>query len=178
MSCDLVRGRDDLQCKDNLSGVSHAYLMNFIEDGFTIANGAVTAIDVGITEAFKFELRNDTNVFTETKSESGRETGVTLFEQSLVLALKKIDKDLADTVKLIAKGRFYAVVRDRNGNWRLAGLTEGLDSTIEGTTGAARTDFSGYTITATNMEADPAPFLDSATITALEALVVSNTPSV
>lgn len=174
MACDLVRGRADLACKDNISGVSHAYLLNYEEDIFTIAAGEVTAIATTIPAqvAYKFELRNDTNVFTETKSESGRETGVTLFEQSLVMALKKIDKDTADTVKLMARSRFYAVVRDRNGNWRLAGVTEGLDATVEGTTGAARTDFSGFTITATNMEQDPAPFLDAATITALEDIAI------
>lgn len=180
MSCDITRGRRDLLCKDNQSGIKNAFVINNTgeDDLFTISGSEVTAISNSITEVFKFELRNDTNAFTENKGEDGRESGVTMFEQSVVLALKKIDLETTETVNVLAKSRPYIVVQDRNNNWRLAGLSEGMDCTAEITSGAARTDFSGYTLTFVAMEPELAPHLDSATVTALEALAIIDPPSV
>lgn len=176
MSCDITKGRLDLLCKDNISGVKNAYLVNYQPDVWTVANGEVTGVDVAVTEVFQFELRNDTNAFNETKGENGRESGVTLFEQEVVMALKKIDAETTDLVNMLAKGRPYVIVEDRNGNWRLAGLSEGCDATIEVSTGAAKGDFSGYTATFVAQEPNLAPHVDSSTVTALKALVVEPTP--
>jgi len=176
MSCDITKGRLDLLCKDNVSGVKNLYLVNYLEDAWTVANNEVTGVDVAVTEVFQFELRNDTNTFNETKGENGRDTGVTLFDQEVVAALKKIDAETTDLVNMLAKGRPYVVVEDRNGNWRLAGLSEGCDATIEVTTGAAKGDFSGYTVTFVAQEPNLAPHVNEATITALKALVVEPTP--
>lgn len=169
--CGTLTGRNEIDCKDALGGIRNIYLMAYQEDVWDVTDNEIAAIPTEITEAFKYELRNDTNTFTESKGDTGRETGVTLFDQNVVSVLKKIDKESAADVNVIAKSRPFVVVQDRNGGWRLAGLSEGMDATIEGTTGAAKADLNGYTITFVAQEGDIAPFLSEAAITELEALI-------
>lgn len=170
MACILTKGRTE-PCKDSLGGLKAAYFMNFLEDAFTIAAGEATAIDVAVTEVFKYELRNDGNLFSENVV-SDKNTGTTVNTQTLTLALKKLTKETSLEVDLMAKGRPIIVVRDRNDNYRIAGVSEGNDLTgSDINTGGAKADFSGYNLTFEAMEGSTAPFLDAATITALEALV-------
>ena len=66
-----------------------------------------------------------------------------------------------------------AVVKDRNGNYVALGVTEGMDWNITASTGGAKTDLSGFTLVGTAVESEFAPFLDSATVTAFEAVTVA-----
>ena len=154
-----------------MGGLVAAYFINFTEDAFTVADAEATAINVAVTEVFKYELRNDGNNFSEAVV-TDPNTGTTTNTQTLALALPKLDKDTALQVDLLAKGRPVIVVQDRNGNYQVAGLSEGCDLTgSDLNSGGAKTDFNGYNLTFTAVEGSVAPFLDSSTITALLALV-------
>lgn len=170
MACLINSGRK-VPCKDTQGGLKAAYFINYIEDAFTVTAGEATAINVAVTEVFKYELRNDGNIFTEAVV-SDKNTGTTTNTETLTLALPKLDKDTALQVDLQAKGRPIIVVQDRNGNYRVAGFSEGMDLTgSDINSGGARADFNGFNLTFTAMEGSTAPYLDSATITALLALV-------
>ncbi|QLG46055.1 hypothetical protein [Costertonia aggregata] len=169
--CLLNSGRNVPQCKDSIGGLKNAYFINFLEDAFTVENAEATAINAGVAEVFKYGLRNDGNNLSESIV-SDKNTGTTTNTQTLTLALAKLDKDTALQVDLMSKGRPIIIVQDRNDNYKIVGLSEGCDltgSSID--SGGARSDFSGFNLTLTAMESSVAPFLDSATITALEALV-------
>ncbi|WP_136465527.1 hypothetical protein [Flagellimonas onchidii] len=173
MACSITKGRTE-PCKDTLGGVKAAYFINYIEDAFTVASGEATAINAGITEAFKYELRADGNSFVQSPV-SDRNTGTTVNTQTTTLALKKLDKDTSLEVDLMAKGRPILVIRDRMDNYFVAGITEGNDLTgSDINTGGAKSDFNGYNLTFEAQEGSAAPWLDAATITALEALVSSS----
>lgn len=173
MACDIAFGRTE-PCKNSLGGNVAAYFVNFVADAFTISNGEVTGIDVGITEVFKYDLRADENTL-EQNIVSDKNTGVTLVTQNTNLALKKLDKDTNNEVKLMAQGRPYIILQDRNDNYHLVGATEGNDVTGGSLlTGGAKADFNGYNLTFTAEEDCPAPILDAATVTALQALVSVN----
>lgn len=170
MACLINSGRK-VPCKDTQGGLKAAYFINYIEDAFTVEAGEATAINVAITEVFKYELRNDGNLFTEAVV-SAKNEGTSTNTQTLTLALTKLDKDTALQVDLMAKGRPIIVVQDRNGNYRVAGISEGMDLTgSDINSGGARADFNGFNLTFTATEGSTAPYLDSATITALLALV-------
>jgi len=61
---------------------------------------------------------------------------------------------------------------DRNSIYHCVGISEGIDFTVDQNTGGARTDLSGYTLTGVSTEVTLSPKLDSATVTAFEAVIV------
>lgn len=168
--CLITSGRNIPNCKDSIGGLKAAIFINFIEDAFTVADAEATAINANITEVFKFGLRNDGNNLSESVV-SDKNTGTTTNTQTLTLALPKLDKETALQIDLMSKGRPVIVVIDRNNNYKVVGISEGCDLTGSGLdSGGARSDFNGSNLTFTAIESAVAPFLDSATITALEAL--------
>lgn len=169
MSCLITKGRTE-PCKDAIGGLKAAYFLNFQEDAFTITAGEATAIDIGVTEVFKYELLADGNTLVENIT-SDQNNGTTIFEQVLTLALKKITAATAVEVNALAKGRPIIVVQDRMGNYKIVGISDGTVLTGDSNSGGAKADFNGYNLTFTATETDPAPTLDSATVTALLALV-------
>ncbi len=170
MACDITSGRLE-PCKNSLGGSKNAFFINFTPNAFTVVDGEVTAIDAGVTEAFQYALRADENTL-EQAIVSDKNTGVTLVTQTTNLALKKLDKDSNNEVKLMAQGRPYIIIQDRNDNYHLVGVTEGNDVTGgSALTGGAKADFNGYNLTFTAEEDCLSPILDSATVTALLAIV-------
>ena len=173
MACPVTSGRTE-PCNDSIGGIDAFFAIPYIEDGFTIAAGEVTGIDAAITEAFKFELRADGNIFTSDGT-SDENAGVTTYAESLSVVLKKQDKDSSVQVDLLHKGLHYFIVKNRNGGYQLMGSLDGARVTSSNTTsGGARTDFNGYNLTATSVASIEAPFLDAATVTALLAIVSAN----
>lgn len=169
-NCPITSGRTE-PCNDSIGGIDALYAIPYIEDGFTIAAGEVTAIDAAITEAFKYDLRADANINTS-DGVSDENTGVTLFTETLVAALKKQDKDTNVQVDLLHKGLHYIIVRNRNGGYQLMGSLDGARVTASNTvSGGARSDFNGYNLTFTSFSKISEPFLDAATVTALLAIV-------
>lgn len=169
MACNLTSGRTE-PCRDSLSGLKNAFLLDFVEDSFTVAAGEATAINIAITEVFKYELLADGNTLVETFT-ADQNTGTSTYEQVLTLALKKQDQATANELAVLVKSRPIIVVQGRDGNYRIVGISDGTVVTGDVQSGGAKSDFNGYNLTFTATEVLPAPYLDSATITALEALV-------
>jgi len=176
MSCDLTSGILK-PCQDSKPGIDEMYLIPRTDLGagaFTLTGNEVTGIDASITEIFKYEIRgHDENILTITKDDNGRASGATVWNENFVTKIKKVNQAISAELNIVAKARPNVIAKDNMGNWRLLGLSEGCYSTIEETSGGAKTDFNGYTVTFSQQEFDLAPFVDSATITALEALVSS-----
>lgn len=170
MACAILSGRTE-PCKDSLGGLKRAIFINYIQDAFTVAAGAATAINIGVTEVFEYELRADGNTFTQSIV-GDRNNGTTVNTQTASLVLKKQDLATANEIKLMAYSRPLIVVQDRNDVYHVLGHTEGCDlSGSDITSGGAKGDFNGYNLTFTAMEGVLAPILDAATITALDGLV-------
>jgi len=169
MACDITKGRAK-ECKDGIGGNSVLYLFNFEEDPFTILAGEATAINVLITAVFKYDLSGDGHILDENMV-SARNEGTTLNTQTITAILQKIDASTSAEMNLVTKSTPQGVVKDRNGNHFAVGITDGIDFTVVANTGSAKGDLNGYTLTGISTEQDLAPILDSATVTALEALV-------
>jgi len=167
--CDLTAGRAKV-CKKQIGGNSNVFLINSIDNPFTLTDGLITGINAGITAAYKYELIGDNNTFSQVKS-SDRTAGTSINTQTLVMSLNALDSATSIEMNNIAHGYPIAVVNDRNGNYFAVGIDDGIDFQIATTTAGAKSDFNGYTLTGTSTTRDLAPHLDAATVTALLALV-------
>jgi len=170
MSCDISSGRAR-QCRDQIGGNSTLYLFNYVEDPFTYANGAATAINASLTTVYEFPLFGDNNTLTQTQTPD-RNAGTTVNEQELVVELPKLDAVTSAQFDLLTYGYAQAVVKDRQGNYHALGILDGMDWTVEALTGGAKSgDFVGYRLTGTAETKELAPLLDAATVTAFLLLV-------
>ena len=167
--CDITAGRTR-PCKNSLGGLGKLYLFNFLENPFTIANGVATAINPLLTTVYEYELEGDGNNVVETMT-SDRNTGTTVNSQVITAVFKKIDATTSAQMNLLAKGFPMAVVKDRNGVFHAIGIDDGIDFVVAQSTGGAKTELNGYTLTGTSTTGDLSPKLDEATVTEFLALV-------
>lgn len=170
MACLLTTGRTE-PCKDAIGGLSAVYMADYLADSFTVTGSQATAMNVALTSAYEFDLRANNNTFAE-EVVSDKNTGNTVNTQTLSVRLKKQDHQTSAEIMLMAKARPIIVVKHRDGSYRVMGISEGCDltgSSIQ--SGGARNEFNGYDLTFTAEEVALAPTLDSATVTAFEAVV-------
>jgi hypothetical protein len=169
MACDISSGRLR-QCKESLGGQSKLYLFNYVENPFTVSGGEATAINPLLTDVFEFELEGDGNTLEESLV-SDRNTGTSVNTQTLTTILKKIDASTSAQMNLLAYGYPQAVVKDRNGVYHALGTDDGIDFTVVSSTGGAKTDLNGYTLTGVATTKALSPKLNTATITAFLGLL-------
>lgn len=160
MACDLTQGRK-VPCKDVIGGIVRAWFVDFGD------LGTVTKVDDEITDlsgtftCYQYELKGTNSL--ETAITSSRENGTTFFEETLTLTLPKLSKEDNKELKLMAYGRPHIAVEDRNGNFMLCGLEHGMEVTGSISTGTAFGDLSGYSLTLTGQELEPANFISGGT---------------
>ena len=169
MACDINTGRLRA-CKQNLGGLGKLYLFNFVQDPFTVVNGVATAINPSLTVVYKFEIEGDGNNVAESLVPD-RNTGTTVNTQTTTIVLKKIDATTSLQLNLLAYGFPMAVVKDRNGIYHAIGIDDGIDFTVAQTTGGAKTELNGYTLTGVSTTGALSPKLDTDTIADFLALV-------
>lgn len=169
MACDITAGRDKA-CKQGLGGLGKLYLFNFVENPFTVTAGVATAINPLLTTVFEYELEGDGNNVAESLV-SDRNSGTSLNTQTLTVVLKKIDAVTSAQMNLLAYGFPMAVVKDRNGIFHAIGTDDGIDFTVAQSTGGAKGDLNGYTLTGVSTTGSLSPKLDATTVTAFLALV-------
>ena len=79
--------------------------------------------------------------------------------------------ELYAQMNLLAYGFPMAVVKDRNGVLHAIGIDDGIDFTVAQSTGGAKTELNGYTLTGVSTTGSLSPKLDASTVTAFLALV-------
>ena len=172
MACDITQGRAK-PCKDSIGGVQKLYLFNYLENPFTVADGVGTAMNVLLTEAFEYDLVGDGQVLVEDMP-SDRSAGTTTNTQTITAILQGIDVSTSNEMKALANGYPQAVIKDRNDNYMVVGFSEGIDFSVNATTGTTQAELSGYTLTGVSIENALSPHLDETTRDAFLAIVVAN----
>jgi hypothetical protein len=173
MSCEVANGRLE-PCKDAVGGIDAIYFINFGDYDYTtgvtytVGTDTVSAV-TGVTNLYKYELKG-ANTFDQVIT-SSRENGTTFVEQTLTFTLKKQDATTHKNVKLLAYGRPNVVVRNRNGQYFLAGIEHGMELTTANVmNGAAMGDLNGYTLTMVGTEKLLANLVNCSTEDALATL--------
>ena len=176
MACDIANGRTEA-CKESVGGLRNIYIANWdadMYDGLTLgADDSITALVAPVT-VYKFELRGENNTFEET-NENSRDNGTSFWTQSGSIVLKKQDAATQKALKLLSYGRPHILIEDYNGNFRLAGLQNGVEVSVSTATGGAMGDLNGYNLSFEGKEKEPAYFVDSTIVGAALAFDVNAT---
>ena len=161
MACELTAG-GKVPCKDGIGGIVRVWLWEFGELGTGTKTDDQSTDMTGTIGLLQYDLKGTNSL--ETAITSSRENGTTFFEQTLTLTLPKLSKEDNKELKLMAYGRPHVCVEDRNGNFFLCGLEHGMEVTGGSiATGTAFGDLSGYSLTLTGQELQPANFIGSGT---------------
>ena len=177
MACTITLGRA-LDCKDALGGLSKIFFVNDYVGGLVTAAGTgdgtagsatvstgsgteFTITELPTLDVIQYDLRPDLSSFT-INVQSDPATGASLFEQTLNVVLQKNQEQDPEQLRLISRNRSQIFVLDNNDNVYLFGATYGMDlngGTI--TSGAARNEMSGSTLTFAGREAAPYYLLEA-----------------
>ena len=153
--CDVSEGRL-VGCKDVIGGINKIFLLNYDADllsKLTITSNEITDIDSAVT-LYQYDLRPNTATFNANFT-SDDATGSTYYEQVLDVTLQKIVKEDIPHLDNILKGRCQVWVLDANDNVFLLGTRFGCSVTAGAmSTGTAKGDLSGFTLTFTSQETE------------------------
>ncbi len=164
MPCDIATGRTEA-CKESVGGLRNIYIGNFVSGlhadvlGNLDSDEQITALGTDLV-VYKFELRGENNTFEET-NENSRDNGTSFWTQTGSIVLKKQDAATQKALKLLSYGRPHVLIEDYNGNFRLAGVQNGVEFTVNTATGGAMGDLNGYNISFEDKETRPAYFVDA-----------------
>jgi hypothetical protein len=89
------------------------------------------------------------------------------YSQEIKIRLIKQDLLTAGVLNQLVKNKVRALVQDRLGRLRLYGCINGLDVSLNATTGGSKVDFNGYELTMEGLEEFKAPFVQSLESTGL-----------
>lgn len=150
MECNLLTGGITKTCDNNIGGIRRGWLgdrslIDSVTHGSPSPKISVITMD-GNFYPFEFLKKSGSN-FTEVETTS--DTGSTVVTQTMTLIFTRREQAKIDKLRLLGKGKeLAALVEDSNGLYWLLGEYEGLIMTENNsTTGAAKADLNGYTIT-------------------------------
>lgn len=174
MACDISRGKNELTCKNAISGLKALYFTNYDDYGFvtsaTSGSGQQMTSTGSLDEVFKYELKNSGNTFNQ-DIVSNRDTGTTFFTQTANFVLTKLSAEMEFQVKLMAWGRPQIFVEMNSGQMFIMGIERGCEIAGKSEVGGTMDSLNGYTLTATAMEKEPIFYLDDATALAVKGAV-------
>jgi hypothetical protein len=160
MACELSAGFL-LDCKDSIGGIKAIYIGNhgdFLTDITTDLAGYITALPEA--KVYKFITPKHTGSFNEEVA-SSVENGTIFYTQTVTATFFKLTAARRLNLELMAKNRLAVFVQDNNDNIFMIGRTDGAEVTAMTTsTGVAKGDLNGYTITLTAEEPNKAYLLE------------------
>ena len=143
------------KCKDSIAGVSDVWLFPYVKYGRTeiVTNGVFLET---IPETIIYRFNPLTVNFSEAHSE---EAGGKFYSQDLTLTFP-VAEDIPNLEKLTNLD-FGAIIKDRNGNYRVLGLFNGLQCQgISYNTGNAKVDLNGFNLSFDGREKYAAYFVE------------------
>jgi len=168
----ITSGLNGQSCDANPGGVSEFMLTNYDQvDTVTITGGTVSAISyLGSTASF-FQYTFRRNVASVTEDlQKDLTTGSSFYAQTATIQLDKIEKVKRDELSLLDQALIMYIAKHTNGSYWLYGSTDGAFVTANtSTTGTAKADANGYTVTILSEEGVRAYPVDPAIIAALLA---------
>lgn len=167
MACLLTRGFEK-DCRDSVGGIKTVYIANWSQiDDTTEVDGEVTAITLAAGAYFhEYQLRRQTSSFTE-NYEGSEENGTLFHEQEVNVILTRLEAAKRNEMYLMGKGDVVIIAQDNNNNYLLFGLENGLTLGGSASSGTSFGDLSGYELTFSGQEKEPARFVSGSIIDGL-----------
>jgi len=161
MACDISLGRLE-PCK-SVGGLKAIYFINFDSDLYDNAvkdaDETISSFGTITANAYKYELRGANN-FDEA-NEVSKENGTSFWTGTGTVVLKQQDAVTRKELKLMSYGRPILFTEGYDGSFKMYGLENGCDVSVNTGSGAAMGDLNGYTLTITAQEKEPAFFIES-----------------
>ena len=167
MACVLTQGFT-LDCSDGFAGIKNFYISEYSNIDATatvIAAGVVTTLtQVVATNFYKYEVRQGNGSFVTTPTKS-LENGTLFFDTVGQMSVLKLSATKNEEFKLLLANRAVVILEDFNGVYWIAGLENGAEFGIGGTTdamsGVAAGDKYGYSLGFTDKATTYVPELDA-----------------
>ena len=164
MACDITAGRNDSNCLDSLGGIKAIYILNFDKGLYDDASSGwggsaqqeITTLN-DTYDVFKYELRGTNNI--DEANTKDINAGTSIFEGSGTITLKKQDATTQAQMVLLSKGRPQIIAEGYDGLFRIFGIKNGVDVTVNTASGADMNEFNGYTLTLASKEDSLALFV-------------------
>jgi ABC-type sulfate transport system substrate-binding protein len=169
MACDISKGRLEA-CKESVGGIKNLYIANYSSAMYAGMDDSATkpptdAAFNGQVNVYQFEVRGDNNTFEET-NENSRDNGTSFWTQSGSFVIKAQNAETMMQLKLLSYGRPHIIIEDYNGKFRMAGAQNGVEVSVNTSTGGAMGDLYGYTISFEGREVLPSLFILSTLVAA------------
>lgn len=173
MACiTLTKGRK-LPCRGGKSGF-RAVGFAVWEDGLiTGTDGEVATLPVGLTDVYRYQLKNTGNTYSE-EIASDAESRTVVYNGTLSIVLHNLDLATRNEIKMLAMGELIIFVETYNGDILVIGAGQGAELT-GGTiaeTGGAPSDFQGSKLTFSTSDNEPYLRLSTSAKTAYAGIVV------
>lgn len=167
----ITAGLNGVSCDANPGGVRSIILTNFEDAEYTLTGGTVSAIIDPNTSAtasfFQYTFRRNTASVQEELTKDPA-TGSLFYTQTGTVVFDKWDKIKRDQLMLLDNALIVYIVEFSNGSYWLFGADDGAYVTANvSTSGTAKADPNGYTITIFSEENARAYPVDPAIIAAL-----------
>ena len=173
MACiTLTRGRN-LSCRGGKSGFKAVGFAVWEEGLITGTNGEVATLPGGLTEVYRYQLKNTGNTYTE-EIASDAESRTVVYNGTLSIILHKLDLETRNEIKMLAMGELIIFIETYNGDIFVIGADQGAELT-GGTiaeTGGAPQDFQGSKLTFTTSDKEPYLRLSTSAKTAYAGIVI------
>lgn len=150
----LTSGRTE-PCNNNVGGLKELWLTSFIPYSAQLIVGYRDMLISSFPNTLIFEYEGQEKTFTEKQRDDKG------YDQEITITFIKQDLVSSNLFGLLLKKKLRAIVVDRLGKIRVAGLHNGLDVELESTTNGTKGGFIGYRVTLTGEEPFSAPFLPS-----------------
>jgi len=164
MACELTAGFT-LECKSTIGGIKAIYLQQHQDFLTNVTIDATTEEVDGLPTAsiYKYTCPKHTGSFNEEVA-SSVENGTIFYTQTVTATFFALSAARRKQLELVAKNRLVVFVQDNNDNIWMVGKADGAEVTAMTTsTGVAKGDLNGYTITFTAEEGHKAYRLESYT---------------
>lgn len=148
-------------CEGSLGGIVSVYLANYQDGIFSVASGAVSAVNSAVT-FYEYQFRKNTGSMTSTLNIDPA-NGTNFVSTDLVMLFSRMETKKRLEMAALSVGQLAGIVKDANGKYYALGVSEPMEASAgDGQTGTARTDGNRYSITLTdNQESFPPLIPDS-----------------
>ena len=143
--CNVTLAGIGSACEKSKGGLNKVYLANYKDNVFTVADGAVTGVDTGVT-FYEYNFKKGVCSLTSTLNVDAT-NGVNYVSSELTIQFNKMDTAKRIEVGALSVGDLVGIAVDGNGKYYALGVESPLTATSgSAQTGAQRTDGNFYQI--------------------------------
>lgn len=162
--CNITKGFPDVICNDFIGGVKALYFGTFEDFGTGVTLDGTTLRVEGLASGGVFKYVPHRNSASWVEEVQASDTFNVFYLNTITLSLRELTQTKQNELYKLAQGRWVVFVQDQQDVIWMCGYEEGMRVTGgNASTGAAKGDLYGYTLTLTAESKGRAPQLEQYT---------------